>query len=84
MTVIKNSNRNSILTMLSKAKMPIYEKILAYMVLPFIVIYMLICGFIQLFFYPILYVILTLLYDKELRSDVSYRIRKVWSIDYWT
>lgn len=84
MTDIKNSNRKSILTMLSKSKMPIYEKILAYMVLPFIVIYMLICGFIQLFFYPILYVILTLLYDKELRSDVSYRIRKVWSIDYWT
>ena len=33
--------------------------------------------------YPILYVILTLLYDRGLREEVAYSMRKVWSTDYW-
>ena len=75
---------DSTVRMIKNSNMSTFKKILAFIAIPFVVAYMFICGLIQLVFYPILYVILTLLYDFDLRNEVAYSIRKVWSIDYWT
>lgn len=75
---------NGAFNMIKNSKASWFTKTLAFIVFPFVVMYLGLCGLLQMVFYPILYVILTFLYDFELREDVAYQMRKVWSVDYWT
>ena len=83
----KSENKNEIkkvFSMINTSKMSLFKKILAFILVPFVVFYLAICGLIQMILYPILYVVLTILYDFDLREDVVYSMRKVWSTNYWS
>ena len=77
------SDDNSVVKMILKSKTTWYMKTLALIIFPFIIIYLAICGILQMILYPVLYIVLTFLYDFELRDDVAYQIRKIYSTDYW-
>ena len=77
------SEVNSVVKMILKSRTTWYMKTLALIVLPFIILYLIICGILQMILYPILYVVLTLICDYQLRRDVLYSMKIVYSFDYW-
>ena len=77
------SEGNSVVKMILKSSTTWYMKTLALIIFPFIIIYLVICGILQMILYPILYVVLTLIYDYQLRSDVLDSMKIVYSFDYW-
>lgn len=82
----KSGSKNEIekvFSMINTSKMTLWKKILAFIVVPFVIFYLAICGLIQMILYPILYVVLTIVYDKDLRKEVAYSMKKFWSIEYW-
>lgn len=82
----KSGNKNELsktFSMIKNSKVSWFTKTMAFIVFPFVLLYIYICGLIQMILYPILYFILTIIYDKELRNEVAYSMRKVWSTDYW-
>lgn len=88
MVTTKNSKTtksevNGVVQMISKSKTTWYMKALALIVFPFIIIYLAICGILQMILYPILYVVLTLLSDYQLRRNVVDSMKIVYSFNYW-
>ena len=88
MATTKNSKTtksevNSVVKMILKSRTTWYMKTLALVVLPFVVVYLVICGILKMILYPILYVVLTLISDYQLRRDVLDSMKIVYSFDYW-
>lgn len=77
------SEDNSVVRMILKSKTTWFMKTLALIVFPLIIIYLVICGVLQMILYPVLYIIVTLLGDMSLREEVARSIRNVWSTNYW-
>ena len=77
------SEVNSVVKMILKSRTTWYMKTLALVVLPFVVVYLVICGILKMILYPILYVVLTLISDYQLRRDVLDSMKIVYSFDYW-
>ena len=88
MATTKNSKTtksevNGVVKMILKSRTTWYMKTLALVVLPFVVVYLVICGILKMILYPILYVVLTLISDYQLRRDVLDSMKIVYSFDYW-